>query len=207
MLSTIRRKKDHPECGQDLDRSWFGSEVGSSAPPFPTSDWTAALDGLESVVALAALFEGDLLLFQADGSVLRGEAEAPSICSMPTELPSVPDATSAGTCLYSQFEFDYVASSSQGLDHGLDVPEGSAWLAISSPQSGMCIAASRRREILFSLSMRMEASRHYTRTLPWVRDSLALCFRGLRTMAGWNTKLFAIGTDNRYTVARRLQST
>src|SRR5262249_26279340 len=126
---------------------------------------------------------------------LRGEAEALASPWTATDLPPLHDATSMGTRLYSPIV--YVTSRSLGLcSHAIDASEAAAWMTIAGPQSGNCIAAcAAARDPLFVIYENGSEQTLYVDPLPWAR--IGPVRPQLRAMAGWNTKLFAIGADHR----------
>jgi hypothetical protein len=111
-------------------------------PPrvYPTRLWSEVADALPdgaAPLALAATYQGRLLLHQADGTILRGDAESPISGWSPTGLPAVPELTAMGTDLYGQSL--YATSRSAGVFmRQLAWPESDSWALASTPPGMAC---------------------------------------------------------------------
>ena len=105
----------------------------------PTTDWTVVRDGLRHAVALVALFQGDLLIHQDQGPILRGDADDPTGPWVPTRLPPEPGATSMGTRLYSAYL--YVTSPAGVRYRDINAPDTAAWQTVTAALPGTCRAA------------------------------------------------------------------
>ncbi|MFZ0329290.1 MAG: N,N-dimethylformamidase beta subunit family domain-containing protein, partial [Nitrososphaeraceae archaeon] len=182
-------------------------------PPRPGLSWSemrgASDDALDDALAICTLYQGDLLLQNAEKKIRRTDAEYPSSEWEETDIDSVERLVSFGTNLYGKYLFaisvsdDFPKNSSLFYQKIVDA-EGGRWKTASDQPTGTLTAiAAPARDTFFVVLNNARHQMLYSTSVTtdgdgkdhWAWTLLGKLGLVLKTMTGWDTKLFALGDD------------